>query len=37
MAREFATEINGGAEFYDMQANGYLDRLMQRLIGAANG
>ena len=37
MAREFATEINGGEEFYDMQANGYLDRLMQRLIGAANG
>jgi hypothetical protein len=37
MAREFATEINGGDEFYDMQANGYLDRLMQRLIGAANG
>ena len=36
MAREFAMEINGGEEFFDMQANSYLDSLMQSLIGAQN-
>jgi hypothetical protein len=36
MAREFATQINGGEEFFDMQANSYLDSLMASLIGAQN-
>jgi len=36
MAREFAMEVNGGEEIFDVQANSYLDRLMQSLIGAQN-
>jgi len=36
MARTFAAEINGGDEMFDYKANGYLDKLMQSLIGAQN-
>jgi hypothetical protein len=36
MAREFALEINGGSEAFDMQANSYLDNLMNMLMGAQN-
>jgi hypothetical protein len=36
MARQFAAEINGGTEMFDVQANAYLDRLMSMLMGAQN-
>jgi len=36
MAREFASEVNGGTELMDNKANSYLDGLMRMLIGAQN-